>query len=960
MLSLLGAAVIALPLAHASSSSQWTLTTTTLDQSSFEVQPYVANGYIGQRIPAEGFGYKEMVPINATADDGTSGWPLFDPRFTAGMVAGFYDQQANTSGTNFAQGGGQQPISTLPTWSGLYLTVAGSTYAVGADAAAIADYKQSMSIHTGVVSTSLSFSPSNATNSTIKLNYTLLAHRTRPNIGLVRLDFTLPSGTNLSAVTLTDVLDGAGAWRTSPGNSSREGANTIASAVSPSGIANVTAHVLSHLAPLSPSLALAASNSTGCYQGVSTNVSTQSQCYSLKSSSGKRAEALSFSVVKYVSIASTDAFPAPLPSARAALASAVSTGYAALWEESDIEHDAAWAALWEESDIVIPGAGMAEIQLAARASIFHLLANVREGAEGHGLGDNSIAPAGLTSDSYAGQVFWDADTWMFPSLLALFPSYAQSITNFRFRQLGAAKANVAEINHNAQGAVYPWTAGRFGNCTGVGPCYDYEYHLENDISLAQWQYWAATQNKTWLEASGWPVVGAIAEFWASQVVWNATVGGYGTVNETDPDEYANFRNNAAYTNAGVSVILSNALALLPSLPAALAPSAAAIKTWKNISENIIVLSDNASGIVLEYDGFNGSTAVKQADVVLLTYPLEYNQTTKQGSDDLDFYALATSPNGPGMTYSVFSIDASALSPVGCASWTYLLAASQPYAREPYYQFSEQTTDAYATNGGTNPAYTFLTGHGGFLQSFTHGFTGYRSRTAAFYLDPALPVQLTEYTVKGMRWLDSAFDVTLTTAHTTIVRRSGTAKTAPVQIGSGNAKAGKYSLKVGESLVVPTRATKGTLTIANQTDTSFTAGINANSSVVPGQYALAAIDGSNATTWQPATNATSYMTVDLGSAQAIKRLHFNWNNNPATEYAVYAGASVANLTQVAGGSVDISVPYDAAAVEAVAIRVGNLTDVSLNKTVEARYVRVAITGSFLADGRGGTLAEFAVI
>lgn len=97
------------------------------------------------------------------------------------------------------------------------------------------------------------------------------------------------------------------------------------------------------------------------------------------------------------------------------------------------------------------------------------------------------------------------------------------------------------------------------------------------------------------------------------------------------------------------MILSNALALLPSLPAALAPSAAAIKTWKNISENIIVLSDNASGIVLEYDGFNGSTAVKQADVVLLTYPLEYNQTTKQGSDDLDFYALATSPNGPGMT-----------------------------------------------------------------------------------------------------------------------------------------------------------------------------------------------------------------------------------------------------------------------------------------------------------------------
>jgi len=32
-----------------------------------------------------------------------------------------------------------------------------------------------------------------------------------------------------------------------------------------------------------------------------------------------------------------------------------------------------------------------------------------------------------------------------------------------------------------------------------------------------------------------------------------------------------------------------------------------------------------------------------------------------------------------------------------------------------HRFSEQTNDVYDTNGGTNPAYTFLTGHGGFLQ-----------------------------------------------------------------------------------------------------------------------------------------------------------------------------------------------------------------------------------------------------
>lgn len=58
--------------------------------------------------------------------------------------------------------------------------------------------------------------------------------------------------------------------------------------------------------------------------------------------------------------------------------------------------------------------------------------------------------------------------------------------------------------------------------------------------------------------------------------------------------------------------------------------------------------------------------MKQADVVvsyiryalmvssdikaqLLTYPLEYHQDISQGEKDLEFYALSTSPNGPGMT-----------------------------------------------------------------------------------------------------------------------------------------------------------------------------------------------------------------------------------------------------------------------------------------------------------------------
>lgn len=59
-----------------------------------------------------------------------------------------------------------------------------------------------------------------------------------------------------------------------------------------------------------------------------------------------------------------------------------------------------------------------------------------------------------------------------------------------------------------------------------------EYHLNNDIALLAYQYYAGTQNKTWLEEEGWPIVSAVAEFWAGHVVYNTTTDRYDTFNET--------------------------------------------------------------------------------------------------------------------------------------------------------------------------------------------------------------------------------------------------------------------------------------------------------------------------------------------------------------------------------------------------------------------------------------------
>ena len=191
----------------------------------------VSNGYIGHRIPAEGMGYWQASDETVNTGNGSNGWPLFDARMATAMVAQFYDQQDTTTGTNFAQTGGEQPISTLPSWTSLYVTVNNITFLPMVDPSGVTAYSQNMSIRNGIVMTSMVWNG-------VRLNYTVLAHRTKPTLGIVRLEIEPVDGS--LEVTITDMLDGAGSWRTTFIDSHADStAYQLVSAVQPNGISNV-------------------------------------------------------------------------------------------------------------------------------------------------------------------------------------------------------------------------------------------------------------------------------------------------------------------------------------------------------------------------------------------------------------------------------------------------------------------------------------------------------------------------------------------------------------------------------------------------------------------------------------------------------------------------------------------------------------------------------------------------
>ena len=206
-----------------------------------------------------------------------------------------------------------------------------------------------------------------------------------------------------------------------------------------------------------------------------------------------------------------------------------------------------------------------------------------------------------------------------------------------------------------------------------------------------------------MESVAYPIINDAASFLAEYVVhYNDTLGKYTTKNLTDPDEFANHVDNGAYTNTGIVLVMRWAQTA-GSILGKQVP-----KIYHDIETAMFLpTAENTQNITLEYSGMNSSVGIKQADVIMMTYPLENELIDQdQAYINMEFYSMKQVGYGPAMTFPIFSIVASNLAFTGCASQSYLHKAIQPFLRGPFAQFAEQNNDDYLTNGGTHPAFPF--------------------------------------------------------------------------------------------------------------------------------------------------------------------------------------------------------------------------------------------------------------
>ena len=681
---------------------------------------YVGNGYVGTRIPAQGMGF---VP-NATVP-------------TTTIVAGVWQQTPT-----------QEVVSAapLPGWDELRFTDNGTDYSL--DQGTIANWQQSVDMQTGAITTSLDWS--SPAGHTTHLQYDVLAALARPHVAAVRLRLT-PAWTGTARVT--DVLgSGASTDLTPVSSSANPGHRQTTLTVKTQGT-NVTVAYASQLAFSTKQLAMTANHGPRS-ASIAIDFATRS--------------GTTYEFSKTVGIATSQ--DSSDPQWTAATEAKNAPAFTSLVSESQ----QAWADRWR-SDIVVPDDPT--LQREIRAAQFYLQESIRPGT------DWSISPVGLSSSGYNDHVFWDAETWMYPSLLLLHPDVASSVVNYRAKTIAGARANAQATGYD--GTRFAWESANDG--TEQTPTFaetrTYEQHITSDVAFAQWQYYLATGDKSWLESKGWPVLQGAADFWASRATSTGN-GSYAITGVEGPDEHHFNVDNEVYTN--VAAITTMRLATQAATLLGKQPNPA----WKTVADGLPVLLDPSSQIRPEFEGYTGDL-VKQADVVMLTYPWEWSESQTIGLNDLNYYEQRTDPDGPAMTDSIHAIDSLALGVPGCPAYDLTQRSVKPFVQPPFDQFTE-------VRGGQG-TFTFLTGEGGFLQTFLYGWSGFRWRPDRIHLDPALPDQwaASGLTLRGLAYQGRRFDVAIGAQQTTVTLDSGD----PVPV---EANGTTQTLSSGAPVTIPTR------------------------------------------------------------------------------------------------------------------------------------------------------------
>ncbi|XP_061630614.1 protein-glucosylgalactosylhydroxylysine glucosidase isoform X2 [Phyllopteryx taeniolatus] len=405
-------------------------------------------------------------------------------------------------------------------------------------------------------------------------------------------------------------------------------------------------------------------------------------------------------------------------------------------------HEKAWEELWLQSKVEV--AGSERLLKAVIGCMFYLLSAFPSIHDTSGF-FGGVSPGGLSNGSeaqdYWGHVFWDQEIWIYPNVALFYPKLARAALEYRMRTIDGAKYNAQK--QGFKGLKLAWQSAVSGREMCPEDIYgQQEIHINGDVALAFQNYYYLTEDVTmFTDGQGRQLIWGVADYWVSRATWSPDDQKYHLLGVMPPDEYYYNVNNSVYTNTAAKLSLQFAVELADLL------KHPAPKEWQDVADNIQIPFDQQSLYHPEFEGYSKGYPVKQADTVMLSYPLGLPMSPEIRRNDLEAYETVTDPHGPAMTWGMFAIGWLELGEAEKAQR--LLEKCFRNIQGPFQVWSESSDGSGAVN--------FLTGMGGFLQAVVFGYSGFRVQKECLAFSPLLPNDLSELCIRGVSYLGHQLD-----------------------------------------------------------------------------------------------------------------------------------------------------------------------------------------------------------
>ena len=137
--------------------------------------------------------------------------------------------------------------------------------------------------------------------------------------------------------------------------------------------------------------------------------------------------------------------------------------------------------------------------------------------------------------------------------------------------------------------------------------------------------------------------------------------------------------------------------------------------------------------------------IKQADVLMLGYPLNWNVSRDVIKNDLEYHEELIDPDTPAMTYGFMAVAWKFAEDFSKMRSTFR-SSYENYFQQPFKVWKEYSDSSSSNNGGT---VNFMPGQGAFIQSIVYGFAGVRIRPDKLeFHNPMPPPDCRRVTMKG--------------------------------------------------------------------------------------------------------------------------------------------------------------------------------------------------------------------